>query len=133
MNLEERIHLSETHQFRMAFPCYLNDNGNLFGGNVLKWMDEVAYITAQRFARKRMVTINVGSVNFKKAICQGAMVEMVGKVVNVGSVKLTISVEVFTENLEDGKRELALDSVFTFAAVNKDNKPVSLNLKGKSE
>ncbi|MBK7214941.1 MAG: acyl-CoA thioesterase [Bacteroidales bacterium] len=128
MDLAERIKNSETHQFRMVMPCSLNDNGNLFGGNALKWMDEVAYITAQRYARMKMVTIAVGKVNFRKAITSGTMVELIGKVVEVGNVKLTISVEVYSESIDNRERELAIDSLFTFTAVNDQNKPVGLRI-----
>jgi acyl-CoA hydrolase len=48
MHITERIRISETHQFRMIFNNSLNDNGNLFGRQAMKWMDEVAYITAIR-------------------------------------------------------------------------------------
>ncbi|MCZ6665748.1 MAG: hypothetical protein O7B81_10610 [Gammaproteobacteria bacterium] len=30
---------------RIVLPEYLNDQGNLFGGYLLKWIDEFAYIT----------------------------------------------------------------------------------------
>lgn len=133
MDLADRIRKSETHQFRMVLPGTLNDNGNLFGGNALKWMDEVAYITAQRYARMKMVTIAVGKVNFRKAITNGTMVELIGRVVEVGNVKLTISVEVYSESINSFERELAIDSLFTFSAINDQNKPVGLRiLEGNS-
>ena len=128
MDLAERIKNSETHQFRMVMPSSLNDNGNLFGGNALKWMDEVAYITAQRYARMKMVTIAVGKVNFRKAITSGTMVELIGRVVEVGNVKLTVSVEVYSESIDHSNRELAIDSLFTFTAINAQNKPVGLKI-----
>lgn len=33
-----------TTQTRVIFPCTLNDNNSLFGGKIMQWMDEVAYI-----------------------------------------------------------------------------------------
>jgi acyl-CoA hydrolase len=128
MNLAERIKNAETHQFRMVCPCYLNDNGYLFGGNVLKWMDEVAYLTAQRFTRMQMVTVSAGNVHFRKAISPGTMLEIIGKVSKVGNVKVDIDLEVYTESIENSLRELAVDGTFTFAAINKFCKPVCLKL-----
>ena len=43
--MEERIIQSETRQFKAIFPNTLNANETLFGGQAMKWMDEVAYIT----------------------------------------------------------------------------------------
>nr|HMQ43287.1 acyl-CoA thioesterase [Mariniflexile sp.] len=51
MELAARIEKSETRQFKMVFPNTLNDHETIFGGTAMKWMDEVAYITATRFAR----------------------------------------------------------------------------------
>jgi acyl-CoA hydrolase len=128
MNLEERICQAKTHQFRMVFPCYLNDNGFLFGGTALQWMDEVAYITAQRFTRMRMVTVSVGSINFLKSIYPGSMVEIIGSVNKVGKVKIEIRCEIFVESIENFNRELAVNAAFTFAAINSKNKPICLDL-----
>jgi len=128
MKLDERIKNAETHQSRMVFPCSLNDNSILFGGTALKWMDEVAYITAQRFSRMKMVTVSISNVNFRKAIYEGAMVEIIGKISTIRSVKIDVIVEISIENRSDGVRELAMDGTFTFAAINNDHKPMSINL-----
>ncbi|MDO9255091.1 MAG: acyl-CoA thioesterase [Bacteroidales bacterium] len=127
MQLAERIQNTETHQFRMVFQNALNDNGNLFGGFAMKWMDEVAYITAIRFTRMKVVTFSVDNLKFKKAIKPGEMVEIIGRVLKAGRVKIEIQVEIFVENSESDSREKAIDATFTFAAVNKENKPVVID------
>jgi acyl-CoA hydrolase len=118
---------TETHQFRIVFQNALNDNGNLFGGIVMQWMDEVAYITAIRFTRMKVVTVSVDNLRFKKAIKPGEMVEIIGRVKKAGRVKIEILVEIFVENSESDSREKAIDATFTFAAVNNDNKPVVID------
>jgi len=89
-----RIISSETHQFRMIFNNSLNNNGNLFGGLAMKWMDEVAYITAIRFTRMTVVTVLADKIKFLKAIKPGTMVEIIGRVQKTGSVKIEIKVEI---------------------------------------
>jgi acyl-CoA hydrolase len=128
MSLDERINNAETHQYRMVFPCSLNDNGMLFGGTAIQWMDEVAYIAAQRFTRTRMITVTLGNVNFRKSIGVGSIIEIIGRIIKVGRIKIDVSVEIYKENLEDNKREKAVDAIFTFVAINKENKPISINL-----
>ena len=54
MELDKHIENSITRQFKAIFPNTLNANETLFGGEAMKWMDEVAYITATRFTRQRM-------------------------------------------------------------------------------
>ena len=62
--MEERIIQSETRQFKAIFPNTLNANETLFGGQAMKWMDEVAYITATRFTRQKMFTVNTENIYF---------------------------------------------------------------------
>ncbi len=51
--MNDSIKKSETRQFKVIFPSTLNDHDTLFGGTAMQWMDEVAYITATRFTRKK--------------------------------------------------------------------------------
>ncbi len=127
MQLSAFMQNAETHQFRMVFQNALNDNGNLFGGIVMKWMDEVAYITAIRFTRMKVVTVSVDKLKFKKAVKPGEMVEIIGKVSKAGRVKLDIQVDVFVENAYSDVREKAIEASFTFAAISCRNKPVIID------
>jgi acyl-CoA hydrolase len=86
----------------------------------------VAYITATRFTRQKVVTVSVNDIHFKKAITQGSLVEIIGKVRSVGNVKLEIAVEIFVESTCCDLREKAVEALFTFSAINNRNKPVCL-------
>lgn len=128
MELQERIQLSETRQFKMVFPCTLNANDSLFGGMAMQWMDEVAYITALRFTRKQMVTVSADKIKFFLPIKCDSIIEIVGKVVNVGNAKIEIKVEIYSEEMFDNKRAKAIEATFIFAAVNIENKPIAIKL-----
>jgi len=77
---EGRIRYSETHQFRMIFNKSLNGTGNLFSGLPMKWMYEVAYITAIRFTRITVVTVSVHNLRFLIAIKLGSVIGPIGRV-----------------------------------------------------
>lgn len=94
----------------------------------MQWMDEVAYITATRFTRMKMVTISCEKVEFKQAINYGSIVEIIGKVVKVGSVRIEIKVEIFIENLDNDNRIKAVDAFFTFAAIDDNHNPLRIDL-----
>ncbi|MDT3409111.1 UNVERIFIED_CONTAM: acyl-CoA hydrolase [Pseudacidovorax intermedius] len=66
MTTEERIEASETRIFKAVFPNTTNHYDTLFGGTAMQLMDEVAFITATRFARKRVVTVSSDKIDFKK-------------------------------------------------------------------
>lgn len=114
-----RINNSQTKTFKAIFPGESNHYDTLFGGVALQWMDEVAFITATRFTRKKVVTISSDKVNFKHPIPTGSLVELDAKVVRVGNTSLDVAVNVYREDMYADERILALHGKFTFVTVNK--------------
>ncbi len=121
--MDSRVKKSETRQFRIIFPKNLNDQGTLFGGMAMQWMDEVAYITATRFAKKKMVTVSSEKVQFLLPIKSGTIAEIVGKVSKVKNVTIEIRVEIYLEEMYSDLRQKVVEASFTFAAINNFNKP----------
>ena len=121
--MEERIRLSETRQFKAIFTNTLNANETLFGGIAMKWLDEVAYITATRFTRQRMVTINTENIKFIKAINPNTIVEIIGRVEKAGAVRLRVKVEIFVEKMYGQDREKAIEGIFVFASLDESKRP----------
>jgi acyl-CoA hydrolase len=120
---------SETRQFKVVFKDSVNDYNTLFGGIAMKWMDEVAYITATRYCRKNVVTTSTDNVKFLKPIPYGYIAEVIGKVKNIGNIKIEIEVEIFIESMYKQTREKAVKGSFCFVAVNEKNQPQRLNKK----
>lgn len=56
--LQDKIKNSVTRVSKVIFPTTTNHHSTLFGGTALAWMDEVSFITATRFSRKRLVTVS---------------------------------------------------------------------------
>ncbi len=109
---------------RVVFPEFSNSHNTLFGGQALKWMDELAFIAASQHFSKDFVTIKVSSVKFLKAIRVNGVVEFVAQVVSQGRVKVDVEVKGYISNGSD--RELAIDSIFTLAPVDEKGHPVRL-------
>ncbi|MDK2977453.1 MAG: hypothetical protein PWP52_167 [Bacteroidales bacterium] len=126
MDIQKQKIKAETRQVKVVFKNLINDHNTLFGGIALQWMDEVAYITATRFCRKKVVTISTGKINFKKPIPYGTIAELIGSVEKAGTVKLEINVKIFIEEKYSENRELAVEGNFIFAAVDDNNLPVKL-------
>lgn len=115
-----------TVQTRIILPEFLNDRGTLFGGNLLKWMDEVAYVTATRFLHQHMVTVSVENVEFLKPILPGNIIEIVGRLVNVGCVKVQVDVEVWLSENNSVENNICAKGIFFFSALNEEGKPVRI-------
>lgn len=125
-NLEERIAKSITHTVKAIFPNTTNHYDTLFGGTALLWMDEVAFITATRFSRQKMVTVSSDRVDFNKPVPAGTIAELVGKVKHVGTTSVIIKVEVYIEQMYSDEREKAIEATFTMVAIDDDKKPMKI-------
>jgi acyl-CoA hydrolase len=126
MTKEEKIQKSETRIFKAVFPNTTNHYDTLFGGMAMQLMDEVAFITATRFSRKRMVTVSSDRIDFKKPIPAGTIVELVGVVTHVGNTSLKVRVDIFIEQMYSDKREKAVSGEFTFVAIDENKKPIKV-------
>jgi acyl-CoA hydrolase len=131
--MDERIRKSRTTQTKIVFPGSLNDRNILFGGIALKWMDEVAYITATRFLRKEAVTVSVENIKFSKPVKQGDIIEITGKVTEMGSVKLKVQVLVLVEDKNSDRQEKAIEANFWFAAIDENQNPIRITLVKNQE
>lgn len=123
-NLDEQIAASETRLFKAVFPNTTNHYDTLFGGTTLHTMDEVSFICATRFSRKKVVTVSTDRIDFKTPIPEGSIVELIAKVVEVGTTSCVVKVEVYKENMYDPAREKAVEGDFTFVAIGPDKKPI---------
>lgn len=118
---------STTQQFKVVFPKHLNSNGTFFGGEAMQWLDEVAFITATRYTRQRMITVKISNIHFLKPILPETILEIVGKIVKAGHVKLYIKVEAYAEDMYSQSRERMMEADFVFASCNDELIPVPLH------
>ncbi|MFI5171027.1 MAG: acyl-CoA thioesterase [Chitinophagales bacterium] len=123
---KERIEKSITHTVKAIFPNTTNHYDTLFGGTALMWMDEVAFITATRFSRQKMVTVSSDRVDFNKPVPAGTLAELIGKVSHIGNTSVIIKVEVFIEQMYSDHREKAMEGTFTMVAIDDDKKPMKI-------
>lgn len=124
--IEQKIAYSESRVAKVVFPPTINHHSTLFGGAALAWMDEVSFITATRFCRKRLVTVSTEKINFQTPIPSGSIVELVGKVTRVGNTSLTVTVTIYLESMYEDGREAVINGQFNFVAVDDGGRPIPL-------
>jgi acyl-CoA hydrolase len=60
---------------KLVLPEHMNHQGSLYGGYLLMWLDEVAYMTANlQFPHRRFVTVALDNVEFKHRIECGEII-----------------------------------------------------------
>ncbi len=133
MTTEEKIAKSETRIFKAVFPNTTNHYDTLFGGTAMQLMDEVAFITATRFCRQKVVTVSSDKIDFKKPIPAGTIIELVGKVSYIGNKSLKVTVKIFTEQMYSQHREKAIEGEFTFVAIDENKTPIAVIKTGTEE
>jgi acyl-CoA hydrolase len=126
MTLEQKIKASETRVFKAVFPNTTNHYDTLFGGTAMLMMDEVAFITATRFSRQRMVTVSSDKIDFNKPIPAGTIVELIGSISHIGNTSMKVKVEIYVEQMYTEDREKAVVGEFSFVAIDEHKKPVSI-------
>ncbi len=79
------------HTRKWIKPEDLNPNGSLFGGSLLKWIDEEAAIYAIiQLDNQKVVTKYISEINFVSSAIQGDIIEMGMEVVAFGRTSLTL-------------------------------------------
>lgn len=124
--IAQKIEDSVTSVSKVIFPTTTNHHDTLFGGSALAWMDEVSFITATRFSRKRLVTVSTEKINFNHPIPSGTIVELIGKVSRVGRTSLTVNVSIFLEDMYSEGRKEVIHGQFNFVAVDDNGRPVKI-------
>lgn len=83
--------------YKYVISEHLNHYGTLYGGNLLKWIDEVGYITASvEYPEHRFVTVALDDVEFKHRIEIGAVLKFSVEKTRLGVSSVTYQVKVFS-------------------------------------
>jgi acyl-CoA hydrolase len=124
--VEKRINESQTIVYKAVFPGDTNHHNTMFGGTVMSYMDEVAFLTATRFSRKSIVTVSSDKINFQHPIPHGTIIKVVGTIVRVGRTSVDVLIEVFVESMYRDGLERAVNGTFTLVAINENKRPVPM-------
>jgi len=77
---------------KLIKPGDLNANNTLFGGALLKWIDEEAGIYAMtKLNTKKIVTKFISEINFVNSAKQGDVIEIDLEFQSIGTTSITIS------------------------------------------
>lgn len=111
----------------VVLPNDTNNLNNLFGGQLLSWMDRCSAIAAHRHCRRQVVTASVNNVSFKNAIAQGSIVTLEAKVSRSFNSSMEVIVDVFIEDQKgSGNRIEANEAIYTFVAVDQLGNPIAV-------
>ncbi|MDO9194165.1 MAG: acyl-CoA thioesterase [Undibacterium sp.] len=114
------------HQLTMTVlmtPDMANFAGNVHGGTILKFLDQVAYACATRYSGRYAVTLSVDKVTFLQPIHVGELVSFLASVNYTGTSSMEIGIKVLAENIQSQRIRHANSCFFTMVAVDASGKP----------
>ena len=111
---------------KVVLPNDTNTLGNLFGGQLLAWMDVISSVAAHRHCRRVVVTASVNHVSFQQPILHSSIVTLKAKVSRAFNSSMEIFVDVFVENPVTGIEVKSNEAIYTFVAVDQNGGPIQV-------
>ena len=107
--------------FKLVLRGDLNQHGYLYGGNLLKWIDEYAWIAATLdYPESKFVTVALDEVTFKKSVKEGSILKFSINKYKIGNTSVQYFVEVFCNTQCHEKMELVFSTHITFVNVDEN-------------
>jgi acyl-CoA hydrolase len=114
---------SVTEMTEYVLPQHANIAGNVFGGQIMAWVDLCAAICAQRHSGRPCVTAFVDDLWFKTPVRVGQVVRLRAEVTATFRTSMEIDVRVEGEDTLTGERWPTVECKMTFVAMGDDRKP----------
>ncbi|MCK5880697.1 MAG: acyl-CoA thioesterase [Sinobacterium sp.] len=107
--------------YKLVLPEHLNHYGFLFGGYMLHWIDEVAYITATiDFPEHEFVTVAMDNVSFKQKVLNGEVLKFDVRKHKIGNSSVEYMIQVFGETRSKRADTVLFETSMTFVCIGED-------------
>uniref|UniRef100_A0A8C3U6S0 Acyl-CoA thioesterase 11 n=1 Tax=Catharus ustulatus TaxID=91951 RepID=A0A8C3U6S0_CATUS len=107
---------TEVQMSQLVLPCHTNHRGELSTGQLLKWMDTAACLSAERHAGCPCVTASMDDIYFEHTISVGQVVNIKAKVNRAFNSSMEVGIQVSYEDLCSGKHCSICKAYATFVA-----------------
>jgi acyl-CoA hydrolase len=114
---------SITEMTEYVLPQHANALGNVFGGQIMAWVDLCAAIAAQRHSGRIAVTAFVDDLKFEQPVKIGEVVRLRARVTATFRTSMELEVDVEGEDSRTGKRWPCVSALLTFVAIDDAGKP----------
>lgn len=117
---------SETKMTEYVLPQHANALGNVFGGQIMAWLDLCGAITAQRHTGEMCVTAFVDDLKFHNPVKIGEVVRLSARVSAAFRTSIEIEIDVEGEDSRSGRTWPCVQARLTFVAIDAHGKPVAV-------
>ncbi len=113
------INPKEVEMTQIVLPQNANALGNVFGGQIMSWIDICAAVAAQRHCRGIVVTASIDAVNFIAPVLVGHNVILKSRVNAAFNTSVECGVSVWKEDPLTGDITKAAKAYATFVALDR--------------
>lgn len=117
---------SATEMVQVVLPNDANPLGFILGGTVMHLIDIAGAIACHRHSRTLLVTAAVDDLQFLNSIKVGDLIILKSRVTCVFTTSLEVQVDVFSEEILTGRRQLTSRAFLTFVAIDRDGTKVGV-------
>jgi len=117
---------SSTTMVRIMMPMDANNSGNVFGGAILRLIDEVGSVVALKHARTNVVTASVDRMDFYSPVYIGDMLRLNASINFVHRTSMEVGVRVEAENPFTGEVRHTGTCFLTYVGLDRNRKPIPL-------
>lgn len=114
---------SVTAMTEYVLPTHANALGNVFGGQILAWMDICAAICAQRHCGTVCVTAGIDDLAFDQPVKIGQVVRVTAHITAAFRSSVEVQVEVQGEDPASGHTWPCVAAFLTFVALGPNGRP----------
>ncbi|VTJ66914.1 Hypothetical predicted protein, partial [Marmota monax] len=107
---------TEVQMSQLVLPCHTNHRGELSVGQLLKWIDTMACLSAERHAGCPCVTASMDDIYFEHTISVGQVVNIKAKVNRAFNSSMEVGIQVASEDLCSEKQWNVCKALATFVA-----------------
>ncbi|XP_062285713.1 acyl-coenzyme A thioesterase 11 [Scomber scombrus] len=118
---EESVNPSEVKMSQIVMPCHSNHRQELSVGQLLKWMDSTACLSAERHAGSPCVTASMDDIHFEHTISVGQVVNIKAKVNRAFNTSMEVGIQVSCEDLFADRHWRVCHAYATFVTQRKDD------------
>jgi 4-hydroxybenzoyl-CoA thioesterase len=106
----------------LAAPTDVNWGGKVHGGNVMRWIDDAAFVCASGWSHGPTTSVYVGGFRFYRPLLIGHVVEVEARLLHTGSTSMHISVHVRSGDPREPGRNLTTHGLLVYVALSADGK-----------
>jgi len=123
MSKGKRVCESALVSTRWMFHSDANPAGNVFGGAIVRYIDEIAAAVAQRHARSNVVIASIDRMDYHHPVKVGDLLTLKASINHVGNTSMEVGVRVEAENPMTGETVHAASAYATMVALDENGKP----------